>query len=69
MGYIALLVVAVILIPVLMMLFARRPASGREAPQPDNGVTHAQPSSDQPTPRSGTVNRIDPAARKKMPPG
>ena len=69
MGYISVIVVAVLIIPILFAFFSRRPVSNRESSQRDHGVTPSRPSSDQPTPRSGAVNRIDPDARKRIPPG
>ncbi len=68
-GYVAVIVVAILLIPIVLALAAKRPAGGRQAPQRDNGVTPAQPSADQPTPRSGKVNKIASDATKRVPPG
>jgi hypothetical protein len=68
-GYILVIVAAVVLVPVLFALFGRRPAGGRRPAQLDHGVTPAQPSSDQPTPRSGRVNEIAPDVTKRIPPG
>jgi hypothetical protein len=69
MGYIAVLVVMVIVVPVLFMLFSKRPVAHGETKRKDHGVTHTQPASDQPTPRSGAVNQISSGATKKIPPG
>jgi hypothetical protein len=69
MGYIAVLVAALILVPLFFLLAGRRPAGNRGDGSSDHGVTPSEPSSDQPTPRANAVNQLAPEAEKQLPPG
>jgi len=63
MDYVIALIVVVLLVPVIFLLSTRRAAGGGGRRSSDRGVTPDQPSSDQPTPRSG------PGRDRKIPPG
>jgi hypothetical protein len=67
MGYISVIVVAIIVIPLLFLLLGKRPTAA--GPQRDNGVTRAEPASDQPSPGAGTVNQVAPGKERRLPPG
>jgi hypothetical protein len=69
MGYIVVIVVALLIIPILFAFFSKRPASGRELSRSDHGLGPSKPAADQPTPRAGAVNQIEPEASKRIPPG
>lgn len=72
MGYIFALAILILVVPLLLIILTRR-TSGRGgiAHKPEErGVTVSNPSSDQPTPRGDeTVNKIEPGAERRLPPG
>ena len=75
MGYGILIVAAVIVVVLLFTAVSKMGGAGPTSPQRGrnpraNGVTAAEPASDQPTPRADrTVNTISIEASKKIPPG
>ena len=68
MGYIAALVCLVVLVPLLFVLFSRRPPRGGLELH-ERGVTPSEPAADAPTPGEAVVNRPRPGVEKRLPPG
>lgn len=68
MGYIFIVVAAVILIPLVFVLFTSWGGGMKRTPK-DEGVMHNGPSSDQPTPKAGNTNQTSTSQAKKIPPG
>ena len=60
MGYIIGVIVLILLIPLLIMLLTRRGRGPGGIGTSGHGVTHEQPSSDQPTPPGPGSKRIPP---------
>jgi hypothetical protein len=68
MGYIAVIVTFLIVVPLLFLLMGRRPTSAGGA-RGDHGVTPSEPAADAPTPRADAVNQVAPGAERRLPPG
>jgi len=56
--------VVLLLVPILFILFSRRTQGGTAPSSLDKGMTHTEPSSDQPTPKAGPS-----ASSERTPPG
>ncbi|MGH7944537.1 MAG: hypothetical protein ACREH8_12670 [Opitutaceae bacterium] len=71
MGYIIAIILLLIVVPLLFMMLSRRPsgAGTLDRRARSGGVTHLEPSSDQPTPQPGAVNQPEPGAERRLPPG
>jgi hypothetical protein len=72
MGYVIVLVLLIVAVPLIVIMGTRRArsAGGVASRSRDRGVTVSQPSSDQPTPRGdATVNHPAPGAERRLPPG
>lgn len=74
MGYGIAFVTAIIVVFLLVALSKHpggaAPSTGGKHHPEANGLTVAEPASDQPTPQSGrTVNKVGVEASKKIPPG
>lgn len=70
MGYIIALVILLVVVPLLFVLLSRRSAARGGIRAGDRGVTHEEPSSDQPTPgAAGAVNQPRPGTEGRIPPG
>jgi hypothetical protein len=67
MGYIAVIVVALIVVPLLFFLMGGR--SAKAGGQRDHGVTPSEPAADAPTPRADAVNQVAPGKERRLPPG
>ena len=69
MGYIVVLILLVVAVPLLFVIFSRRPGGSGPA-QHDRGMTVAEPSSDQPSPGASRAGqRLSPEAERRLPPG
>lgn len=70
MGYIIGLVALLVFVPLLFLLLSRRTVSGGGIDSRDKGVTHLEPSSDQPTPPPGPqTDRAHQGSDRGVPPG
>lgn len=70
MGYLIVIVLLLLVVPLLIMLLTRRaPGGSRKVGNDDHGVTPSEPSSDQPSPAGGAVNKPDAQAARRIPPG
>jgi hypothetical protein len=70
MGYIIVIAVAILVVPVLFMMLTRRSGGGRGIDSSNHGVTVLKPSSDQPTPPPGPArNKVGPGGDNGVPPG
>ena len=70
MGYVFVIALVVIVVPLLFLMLSRRTRgagtlTGRRL---SGGVTPREPSSDQPTPQADSVNRAE-GVEPKLPPG
>lgn len=71
MGYIIALLLLLLVVPLVFMMLSRRTtAAGGVERRRSRGMTVAQPSSDQPEPRSDSgVNEPKPGVERRLPPG
>jgi hypothetical protein len=69
-GYIIVIIVAIVLVPLLYVLMARRPGrSSSEGQRPiGKPVMVEEPASDEPTPAASSMKRDTTAAQKRTPP-
>jgi len=72
MGYIVILILAVVLVPVLIALFKPHSevhGAGRVKRRPeDPPPERTEPSADQPTPQPDTINQATPEVERRLPP-
>lgn len=67
MGYIAVIVVLVLVVPLVFFLMGgRQTSAGR---QRNSGVTPSEPAADAPTARADAVNQVAPGQERRLPPG
>jgi hypothetical protein len=70
MGYIIALIILVIVVPLIFLMLSRRSTAGGGIRSSSHGVTHEEPSSDQPTPGArGALNQPRPGSDDRLPPG
>jgi len=71
MGYLVVLVLLLVVIPLMFVLLSRRPTgvSGRATNSRERGMTVAKPSADAPTARADAINQPAPGGEKRLPPG
>ncbi len=67
MGYIAVIVALVVIVPLLFILMGGRQTSA--GARRDHGVTPSEPAADAPTPRADAINQVAPGQERRLPPG
>lgn len=67
MGYIAVIVALLVVIPLVFLLMGGRQTMA--GPRGNRSVTPSEPGADQPTPRADAINQIKPGAERRLPPG